>query len=714
MKKNQLTLRQRNLLVLALSLTITHFSYARQGMWIPSLLKELNETDLAKMGLQLPVAELFRNDSTGLNNAIVQFGGGCTGEIVSNRGLLFTNHHCGFSQIQMLSTMQHNYLEDGYWAKNDSEEIPCPGLTVTFIRQITEVTVSFQYTLNQNLSEIDRDKKVKQISDSLEKSMSLPGRKILIRPFFGGNRYFAFVTEIFKDIRFVGAPPSSIGNFGGETDNWMWPRHTGDFSIFRIYANKENAPAEYAKENIPYRPSRSLTINMTGFQENEFTMVYGFPGRTQQFLSSSAIDLIEQQTNPNRIALRDIRMNIWREGMETNDTVELQYASKFRSLANSYKRWKGELIGLKSEDVVKRKKTEESLITDEKGRKLIRLLNQAVDSSRSINFINDYYTEGLNTIELYAIAGKFKILVDQCQSKKIDTAAIRITILKLNEEVQSFYKNYNALLDEQVCRTMLLTCSAKLTIDFQPEFLRTFSKNPDKYLRQLFSNSLFTAEAKIRGFLIDFDYRKINKIINDPAYSAAIELSTMRSGRIDNVLVHCNEKINRLQRDYIGYILESDHGGMIAPDANSTLRVSYGKVEGMTPTDGVHYDYMTTSDGILAKQASGNSDYILQPNISAIFEKRDFGRYATSGKLPVAFLASNHTTGGNSGSPLLNAKGELIGINFDRIWEGVMSDLYFNPSLSRNVSVDIRYVLFVIDQIGNDSRLFNEMEIRWQ
>lgn len=666
------------------------------------------------MGLQLPVESLFSLDSTGINHAIVQFGGGCTGEIVSDRGLLITNHHCGFGQIQSLSTIENNYLENGYWAKSDAEELPCPGLTVTFIRNIIDVTDAINTNLPQQLPESNRDKIIRSLTDSLEKSYAQSNHvKAIVKSFFGGNQFYLFVTETFKDIRFVGAPPSSVGNFGGETDNWVWPRHTGDFSVFRIYANKDNQSADFSKDNVPYRPKRSFAIDASGVEEGDFTMVYGFPGRTQQFLSSSALRLIQEQTNPTRIALRDIRLSIWREAMLMNDTIDLQYASKFRSLANAYKKWKGELQGLESENVLAKKISfEEGHRSDCIGEKSAAV-NAAIDSSAVLSKMNDYYTEGFYGIELFAWAARFKTLSDHCRADNPDEEKIRKTASKLLEEVPDFYRNYNTKVDQQVAYSILAYCNSNIPASFAPEFMKVYSKDPEKFITNIYKKSPLRNEKTARQLLDGFTSKKFIQLYSDPLWQIVFQLNDIKTNQIEKPLSKWNEEINRLQREYIKCQLEIRKNEMIAPDANSTLRLSYGKVEGIYPRDGIRYHWMTTSDGILQKSSSDNIDYALDPALKRLLVSRNFGKYAANDTLPVAFIASNHTTGGNSGSPVLNANGELIGVNFDRIWEGVMSDLYFNPSLSRNVAVDIRYILFIIDQLGNDRRLIDEMKIRW-
>lgn len=695
---------------------------ARDGMWMPNLLKQLNGADLKALGLELPVEDLFRPDSLSLKDAIVQFGGGCTGEIVSSKGLLFTNHHCGFSQIQSLSTLEHNYLDSGFWAKSLAEEIPCPGLTVTFIREIRDVTAEILSGIPPDAGLEAREKRIRIASDSLEKSaITGTGYKALIKPFYGGNEYYLFITEAYRDIRFVGAPPSSIGNFGGETDNWMWSRHTGDFSVFRIYAGKDNRPADYAADNIPYSPRKWLTIQTGGIKEGDFTMVYGFPGRTAQFLTSASLRQIKERLNPVRIELRDMRLNIWREKMSVNDTVRLKYSSKFRTLANAYKKWKGELMGMNASEVVQKKLEFEKTFSERIARNpdwnlrygsVLENLRNTVDSSEMVVYVNELFNEGLMGIELFGIAAKLKPLADLCKASPKDEGKLSAAATKTLNELNSTYKNYDALLDRQVASAILAHCTEKIPTSYAPAFLEDYRKSAHKFIERLYTRSAFASKARAEAFLKNFNSASLKKLEEDPAYKAYMELAKVRSSRIDTALAGYNQRIAALQRLYIRAIRELQPETPIAPDANSTLRLSYGKVQGIQPKDGVLYNWYTTVDGILEKSRSAESDYSITADYRSLLERASGSTYANSGKIPVAFLASNHTTGGNSGSPVLNARGELIGINFDRIWEGVVSDYYYIETLSRNIAVDIRYVLFVIDSVGNARRLIEEMTIR--
>ncbi|MFM7217629.1 MAG: S46 family peptidase [Bacteroidota bacterium] len=701
-------------------LFLFHFANGRQGMWQPTLLEKLNAEEMRKLGLEIPVSSIFTDDSTGFNAAVVQFGGGCTGEVVSDSGLIFTNHHCGFSQVQALSSLEHNYLKDGYWASSRQQELPCPGLTVTFVRDIRDVTSSFKSRGIDTLNETAREKMVKFLSDSLEKANSQGTRfNTLVRPFFGGNQYQLFITEVYRDVRLVGTPPSYIGNFGEETDNWRWPRHTGDFMVFRIYAGADNRPADFSTSNRPYVPGRSLRIHAGGMTEGAFTFVYGFPGRTQQFLPSSSLKLIVNQTNPVRISLRDIRMDIWNQRMSENDTIRLKYAGKFRSLANSYKKWKGELEGLDRADAIASKCSYEEKFTawaasghpDYAG--LVTSLNGCVDSSASISLANDYFTEGLNGIELIAMASRLRPVMEAYRSTPDDNAKLKSLADKVRTDLEGLYRNYDASVDRAAATRILEVCDMHLEKDMRPAFLDQYHQNKQKYIKKLFESAFLADKDRLFNLFEKPDQASFKKLSKDPAWIAADELYNTRTKKLEPELNAFNERINRMMRRYIAGQLELNDSNPVAPDANSTLRVSYGKVESMSPADGTRYDWYTTSDGIIEKWNSGQEDYAADSSFIDLLKEKEFGRYASDGKLHTAFIASNHTTGGNSGSPVMDSKGRLIGINFDRIWEGVMSDLYFDGRLSRNIAVDIRYVLYVIDRVGNAKWLFDEMKVDW-
>ena len=694
--------------------------FGREGMWMPQLLKELNEKEMKSMGMKLSAEDIFSINHSSLKDAIVQFGGGCTGEIVSAKGLLITNHHCGFSQIQSLSTIEKNYLKDGFWANDFEDEIPCPGLTVTFIREISDVTEIILKDIDDTLNEESRVALIRSRSDSIEKSIPI-SRKGIVRAFYYGNKYYFFNTEVFTDIRFVGAPPQDIGKFGGETDNWMWPRHTGDFSLFRIYADKDNLPAVFSPENVPYKPLQSLKLSIKGVKENDFVFVFGFPGRTSEYLLSPGLDLIENQTNPNRIAIRENRLDVLREEMAKNDTVKLQYAAKFSTLENAYKKWKGEEICFNRFDVLNKKREEEKQVIEKfkKNSQLIsdttivdeyRLINR---KTKELNYANDFYADAFSGIEFLSVWNSFKPLVKLYNDKSSSDSAIKVEADRLLKGMRWFYKSSSVAVDKKVCQSIFTLANTKLDRKFLPQKFNEAGRSQDhltEFINKLYKNSIVVDSSKTIDLLAKLRKKDITKFIKDPFYQLNNDFSVIFSG-ITPQLTSLNRELNVVQRRWMHDLLKLDTKNKLFPDANSTLRISYGKIERMKPYDGVLYDYFSTASGILEKYMIDPLNYPVSSRLEALIRTKDFGAYGKNGVLTVNFIASTHTTGGNSGSPCINAKGELIGVNFDRVWEGVSSDYYYVDDYSRNVCVDIRYILFIIDKFGNAERLIKEMNI---
>jgi hypothetical protein len=693
---------------------------ADEGMWLPFLLKQLNEDAMIKKGLKIPVSDLYNESQTSLKDAVVIFGGGCTGEVISSTGLVLTNHHCGYGAIQALSSVEKDYLTHGYWAMKQTEELPCSGLTVTFIISIEEVTDSVLKDVTSGMSEQDREKTIRNKSDQLiAGKIKNTHYSAFVRPFFNGNRYFLFVTEVFKDIRLAGAPPSSIGNFGGDTDNWMWPRHTGDFSLFRIYAGKDNKPAAYSPDNVPYRPKKHFTISLQGVKEGDFTMVYGFPGRTQQYLSSYAIDLIEQYQNPARIGIRDVRLEIMEQGMRISDTVRIKYASKQKGLSNAYKKWKGELLGIRRLQTAERKRQFEKEFTNwanASGRSeyagLPAELKQAYETAQPLLLAADYYNEAAMGIELLSFASGWMKWMELPPN---DTAALNKELVNRKNASADFFKNYDARIDQRLFSELLAIYYKNTRSDLISPYLHSLHKKYggrySEMAEAVFRQSVFCSESKLNS-LMDRPFKKIRSAVSvDPAYALASALSAHYKEKVQIPLASWQEKLNMLNRKYMAAQMEMQPDKKFYPDANFTLRVTYGQVEGYEPRDGVTYHYMTTLDGIMEKEDPKNDEFIVPLKLKELYQQKDFGRYAFNNTVPVAFTASNHTTGGNSGSPVLNAYGQLIGTNFDRVWEGTMSDLHFDPERCRNISVDIRYTLFIVEKFAGCRRLVDEMTI---
>ena len=697
---------------------------ADEGMWLPMLLQTVNGDALYTKGLKIPIDSIYSVNKTSLKDAIVLFGGGCTGEIISNKGLLLTNHHCGYSQIQSHSTIEHDYLTNGFWAKNMSEELPCPGLTATFIIRIDDVTDDIINQVN-GLKEDDRNKKVKEISEQLiKKAIEGTHYSADIKPFYYGNKYFMIVTETFKDVRMVGAPPSSIGKFGADADNWMWPRHTGDFSIFRIYADKNNQPAEYSKDNVAYTPRNSFPISIKGVKENDFTMVYGFPGRTQEYIPKEAVRTIFENTDPNRIKLRDIRLKIMGEAMRNNDTIRLQYASKYANVENAYKKWQGEVLGLKRLNAIEVKADFETKFVNwtksvKDGQEYVNALTQLNELHQKIRPYSaalDYYTEGIKGIDLLNFAANFTKLEKLCEKEPVDEKALSDAVDQLKKSSKGFFKNYNASIDKDIFERLIQEYRKGTPKDLAADLSmidKKFKGDYHKYTEYVFSKSHFSDLAKTEKFLSTFSAKKLKSLTNDPAYQLMKTCTAAYADKVSIPYKSLMNEIDLLQRTYMKGQMEmaSDEKRKIYPDANLTLRLTYGKVEGYEPRDGIVYKYYSTLTGVIEKYDSTNYDFNAPAKLLELYRKKDFGEYGSNGNITPCFLASNHTTGGNSGSPVLNAYGQLIGTNFDRVWEGTMSDIMFDPERCRNISLDIRYTLFIIDKFAGARWLVDEMNI---
>lgn len=697
---------------------------ADEGMWLPMLLQTVNGDALYTKGLKIPIDSIYSVNKTSLKDAIVLFGGGCTGEIISNKGLLLTNHHCGYSQIQSHSTIEHDYLTNGFWAKNMSEELPCPGLTATFIIRIDDVTDDIINQVN-GLKEDDRNKKVKEISEQLiKKAIEGTHYSADIKPFYYGNKYFMIVTETFKDVRMVGAPPSSIGKFGADADNWMWPRHTGDFSIFRIYADKNNQPAEYSKDNVAYTPRYSFPISIKGVKENDFTMVYGFPGRTQEYIPKEAVRTIIENTDPNRIKLRDIRLKIMGEAMRNNDTIRLQYASKYANVENAYKKWQGEVLGLKRLNAIEVKADFETKFVNwtknvKDGQEYVNALTQLNELHQKIRPYSaalDYYAEGIKGIDLLNFAANFTKLEKLCEKEPVDEKALSDAVDQLKKSSKGFFKNYNASIDKDIFERLIQEYRKGTPQDLAADLSmidKKFKGDYHKYTEYVFGKSHFSDLAKTEKFLSTFSAKKLKSLTNDPAYQLMKTCSAAYADKVSIPYKSLMNEIDLLQRTYMKGQMEmaSDEKRKIYPDANLTLRLTYGKVEGYEPRDGIVYKYYSTLTGVIEKYDSTNYDFNAPAKLLELYRKKDFGEYGSNGNITPCFLASNHTTGGNSGSPVLNAYGQLIGTNFDRVWEGTMSDIMFDPERCRNISLDIRYTLFIIDKFAGARWLVDEMNI---
>lgn len=702
------------LLFLSISLSLGP-ALAKEGMWLPLLLKSLNEQDMQAMGLKLSAKDIYSVNQSSLKDAIVSFGGFCTGEVISDQGLILTNHHCGYGQIQYHSSVENDYLTNGYWAMKKADELKNPGLTATFIVRMEDVTQEVLADLDEGLNEQERQKeiaeRIKKISKDATKGTHYDA---YIRPFFYGNEYYMFITETFKDIRLVGAPPSSIGKFGGDTDNWMWPRHTGDFSMFRIYANKENKPAEYSEDNVPYQPKNYLPISMKGVNKGDFTMVFGFPGRTQEYLTSYAIKQIKDEINPRQIEIRRQALDIMDLFMKADPKVRIQYASKYASVANYWKKWIGENNGLEKANAIELKKQKEAAFLKassgmEKYQGLLPAFESRYQAIEPYAIARSYFIEiPYRKIEIIGLASKFRALIDDALEGN-DANPQRVEQLK--SQVEAHFKNYDYDTDLALAEVLFSKYVDDLDARFVPKDLAKYNSNMHKNLHELYEKSIFNDEKKLLAALDKFNSSAAKKMKKDKAFQLMTQFFDVYNSEIRPSYSKLSDEIDSLSKIYVQGLRELVPGKYY-PDANSTLRLAYGQVDSYKPRDAVKYDFFTDTKGILEKYDPENVDFDLPPRLIELIEKGDYGQYVDKdGMMHVCFTASNHTTGGNSGSPVINGNGELIGLNFDRNWEGTMSDINYDISQCRNISVDIRYVLFIVDKFAGAGHLIEEMKL---
>lgn len=711
-------------IILPILILFTILSSAKEGMWLPNLLEQINEKDMQSLGMKISADDIYSINHSSIKDAVVQFVGGCTGEIVSNEGLLITNHHCGFSQIQSISSLEVNFLKDGFWAKTREDEIPCPGLTATFIIEIRDVTENILPLLSDSLSEKERTNLVKQIADSLERS-AVDGThcKASTKSFFNGNKYYMFITEVFRDIRYVGAPPLDIAKFGGESDNWLWPREQADFSLWRIYAGSDNKPADYSKDNKPFRPRYFFPVNIGGVRSGDFTMVLGFPGKTNLYATSDALGMIYSQTNPDKVNIRDVKLKIWEQAMAQNDTVQLQYSSKYKTVVNYYKKWKYENEGIEKFDVIsKRQKFEDEFISWTKSNpERTKEYGYVLEDYRSVlmrgkaySFLNDYTSEALLGIELVNYVNTFRGLIEGNFRDSLGLQKVKALEEKLKKGISGSFKNYAPALDEKICAAMLELCWKNLPDTSRPAIFdkikQDYSLDFKRYAHDVYSTSVFLQKNKLADVLENFDSSKAILLSKDPAWILSADILSYQKVKVQPGYDLYMEESSAIQRKFMKGIMEMKKEEKLSPDANSTLRLSYGTVQGLTKSK-KYKTYLTTLDDILKNEGKNATEYHVSDELKALISKKDFGRYAFHGTVPVNFLSSNHTTNGNSGSPVLNAKGELIGVNFDRASEGMVSDLMYDENSGRNISVDIRYVLFLIEKVGKLDRLISEMKI---
>ncbi len=701
-------------------------SRSDEGMWLPLLLSsKINY--MQAMGLKLSAEDIYSINQPSLKDAIVLFGGGCTGEIVSKEGLLFTNHHCGYSAIQSHSSLTSDYLTNGFWAMNKAEELPNPGLKVSILVKMEDVTDDVLKGVTNVMAEAERSKIIeKNISRIVKKAVENTHYEASVKSFYYGNEYYLVVYEVFKDVRLVGAPPSSIGKFGGDTDNWVWPRHTGDFAVFRIYADKNNQPADYSPNNVPYKPRKYLPISLKGYNEGDFTFVFGYPGNTNQYVPSYEINMVINYENPISVALREKKLSIIDNYMKKDKLIRIQYSAKYANIANFWKKMIGEAKGLKETDVINKKQFIETQFQQwanslpERKDKYGELLSEfevIYKQLLPINVALIYIVEAGLGVEIVKFAWSFNNLLVQSKKTDVKKKDIDDLLKTLKNNSVNFFKNYNSQVDKEIFIALMkeyyYNLPDKQYIPSEISFnVSKYKGDFNLWADKMYAKSLFTSYEKITKFLEKYDKKQYKKIEKDPCFKLAKSIYDLYFNKLRDNRENLTVKLDSLQRIYMNGLKEMLVDKQFYPDANSTLRIAYGKIEGFSPADAIQYLVYTTTDGILQKEDTSIYDYIVDPKLKKLIYKKDYDKYVDKdGKMHVAFIASNHTTGGNSGSPVLNSEGQLIGINFDRCWEGTMSDYYYDISRCRNISLDIRYCLFIIDKFAGAGYLLDEMTL---
>ena len=665
---------------------------ADEGMWLPSLIKERIK-EMRKKGFKLKADDVYSDKKASLKDAVMQFGGGCTGEFVSAEGLLLTNHHCGYASIQKLSSVEHDYLTDGYWAKSRAEELHVPGLTISILEKIEDVT--------------DRITAGESKESIITQAKQGKGCRASIESMYYGNQHYLFVYRVYNDVRLVGAPPSSIGKFGGDTDNWIWPRHTGDFSMFRVYADANNEPADYSADNVPYRPKRHFPISTKGVKEGDFTMIYGFPGNTQEYVTADAVEYVAEVSNPMKIALRTIRLDIISEAQSKDVATRIAYAAKHASIANAWKKWQGESLGLERLGTADKKRAYEKNFATWAADKpqyttLLDSMHAAYEMAIPGYYARELFNETIAGIEVYNFAAW--LVAQHSKGEKL-TADVQVI------GRQYYLKDYRVQIDKTIATHMIAEFIKRMPVENIPQELTAAIENHGGV--EPFVENLYDKTQLITKYPLTTE-----EILNDPMVQFATWFVPQVNRNREYAYRNLSNvpTIEKWYKEYMQALREWDKERAFYPDANFTLRVSYGTICGYENVDGEYHTHLTTLDGIMAKDNPEIYDYNIPQVLRDIYAEKDYGRWGIekNGKqtIPVCFLANNHTSGGNSGSPVINGKGELVGINFDRTWRSTMSDIEFDPSICRNISVDIRYVLFVIDRIGGASYLFEEMDLK--
>ena len=707
-----------SLMLLLLPLTPVR---ADEGMWLLPLLEKMNSGRMTELGFEITPQEIYDLNNTTLKDAIVIFGNGCTGEIVSDQGLVFTNHHCGYASIQQLSSVEHNYLKDGFWAMNTNEELYAEGLTVSFLESFTDVTDQVEKALKKSKTQEDKAKALDKLQDKLCKKAGCDDKFIVgqLTSFYGGNTYYFIVYKIFRDIRLVGTPPSSIGKFGADTDNWMWPRHTGDFSIFRVYADKDNNPAEYSEDNVPYSPERHLKISLAGYEEGSPAMIMGYPGTTNRFMTASELGETSER-NDVAIKVRTVRQDVLMADMQADPKIMIQYASKYAGSSNGWKKWIGMNETFAKLGVQERRAEEEKAFTEwvnaggqeriDRYGSALKNIDEAVAGRKADNLLLTYIRESVGSIELVNAAAYGNMVKKAFEIKDQEEKDARLASIKAG--LENFYKDYSMPTDKKVAVAMISLLKENIPAEELPSFYKEidscFGGDVNAFVENLYAESVYTSLDKVMAAV---DAGDVTVLTEDPANKVLVSY-------IESYKPH-QQALNKYaaqfaqgKKDYIAGTLEMREGEAIYPDANFTMRLTFGQVLPYYPRDAVFYNYYTTLDGVMEKEDPSNWEFEVPEKLKELWRNQDFGRYALdNGKMPLAFISNLDITGGNSGSPIMNGRGELIGLAFDGNWESMSGDIIFEPELQRCISVDIRYVLFIIEKYGEAHNLIYELDI---
>ena len=716
MKKSIFTL-------LALYMLISQFARADEGMWLPMFVSRLNYVDMQKQGLHLTAEEIYSINNSSLKDAIIQFGAGCTGEIISPEGLILTNHHCGYGQIQSHSTTQNDYLTNGFWAMNKNEELPNEGLTARFLVRMEDLSQEFNNQLRGMKTEKERADKISDLIKKYEGSVPKEnGMEAVVKSFFNGNEFYMFVYQVYRDVRLVGAPPSSIGKFGADTDNWMWPRHTGDFSLFRVYMSPDGKSAGFSKENIPYKPKHFLPISGKGVKKGDYAMIMGYPGTTDRYLTSYGVQLAIDVKNPTIVKIREDKLAIMRQFMNADPAVRIQYASKYAQTANYWKYFIGQTKGLKRLKVYEKKKELEDQFaiwvnsSNENKQKYgtaIKDISTAYAELAKVEILRWYFQEAIaRGPEIIGFSRSFTSLLKELKAEKPDNEKITKLQNSLKSYSDKMFKDFNIATDKKLFASMLSMFYNNVPKEQQPEMLaeiaNKYKNNFTEYAEVVFKKSIFADQNKVKALL----EKPTSKIIEKDMVYILMNAFYDNYVKYNDQLKQYNEMLERGNRLFVAGIREMQPEKNFAPNANSTMRVTYGNVLDYYPADAIHYDFKTTMDGIMEKEDANNWEFVVPAKLKELYLNKDFGDYAENGKMPVAFLSNTDITGGNSGSPVINGDGELIGLAFDGNWEAMSGDIAFEPNLQRTISVDIRYVLFIIDKYAGAKNIIKELVIK--